>query len=252
MKKKKILYIALLAAFTISLCSSAHILAQYIDNETPFFSYKRFYAQLDMLTNTSDRADVRSDIRAFMRNLADGIRAISEGEPERARAKLLKALGIWPEYFGTYFLLARVSEDEGDYKLSAMFYKSYLNNLKAYSGGEYRVSGPLMKSMTPYNIEPHDEAYAAVRDRLKARGIDLAAVQPYYVMPNYFRTLMIVVIFGAGCAIAFYVIIPYLKRWRHMHNPPEGSWVCGRCAAYNLNIMIECEKCGRNRYKDKA
>lgn len=231
----------------LCLLFSSNTFAQYIDNENSFFSYKRFYAQLDMLNSISESRDVRNDIRDFARNLADGIYAISAGDPVKAKTKLLKALAIWPEYFGTDFLLARVNEDMGDYNLSARFYKSYLNKLRAYSEGRYRISGPHMRGITPYRIENYDDAYALVRDRLKARGIDLSAVQPFNTIPSFLRFLIILVMLGAVYAIIAYWVIPHIKRRQHINNPPEGSWVCKKCETYNSSIRKECEKCGEKR-----
>jgi len=221
--------------------------AQYLDNENSFFSYKRFYAQLDILNSVSENRDARSDIKDFMRNLADGIYAISADDPVKAKTKLLKALAIWPEYFGTDFLLARVNEDTGDYKLAARFYKSYLNKLKAFSEGRYRISGPIMRGITPYRIESYDDAYVLVRDRLKTRGIDLAVVQPFNTVSGLLRFLIIFVMLGAVYAIVAYGAIPYIKRRQYINNPPEGSWVCKKCETYNSNIRKECEKCGEEK-----
>ena len=244
-KEAYTLSMLLLSAIILNLYAPVPVIAQYIDNEKPFFSYERFYKQLDMLTNAAESGDIRSDIKAFMLNFADGIRAISAGDSEKAKKKLLKALSIWPEYFGADFLLARISEDTGNYKLSARFYKSYLNKLKAFSEGNYRISGPLMRGITPYQIENYDDAYALVRQRLKAHGIDLAVARPYYIMPSFYRLLIIIITLGLAYATAAYGIIPYIKRWVHINNPPQGSWVCTKCGTYNLNVRIECEKCGK-------
>ncbi len=248
MKKNiRIFSILFLAGLMLNVYSSIPALAQYIDNENSFFSYERFYAQLDILNAASESADVRADIKAFMLAFSGGIYDISAGDPEKAKKKLLKARALWPEYFGTDFLLARVNEDTGNYKLSARFYKSYLNELKAFSEGSYRISAPLMRRITPYRIENYDGAYILVRDRLKARGIDLAVVQPFYTMPGFFKLWIIFIILGVVYAIAAYGVIPYIKRWHHINNPPEGSWVCKKCGTYNLNVRIECEKCGERR-----
>lgn len=244
MNKKLFIAAWIIVAYLVSL---KFAFAQYLDNENSFFSYKRFYAQLDVLNSMSESKNVRSDIRDFMLKFADGIYAISAGEPAKAKEKLLKAAAIWPEYFGTYFLLARLNEDMGDYGLSARFYKSYLDKLKSFSEGKYRISGPLMRGITPYRIENYDNAYALVRDRLKARGIDLAATKPFETVPNFLRLLIMLVMFGAAYAIMAYRVIPYIRRRRHVNNPPEGSWVCKKCEAYNGNIRKECEKCGEKR-----
>ena len=219
--------------------------AQYLNDEDAFFSYERFYLKAAMLKDVSENRDIRRDVKAFMRNFSDGIYAIAAGDLKKAKTKLLKARAIWPEYFGADFLLARVSEDMHDYNLSAKFYKSYLNKLKALSEGNYRISGPLMIGITPYHIENYDDAYALVRERLKAHDIDLAVVQPYYAMPSFYKPWIIIIMLGLGYAAAAYGVIPHVKRWMHIKNPPQGSWACTKCGAYNLNVRMECEKCGK-------
>lgn len=236
----------LVVAWIIGLCLlfSGNTFAQNIDKENSFFSYNRFYLQLDILENASRDKDARGDVRAFLRNLADGILAISGGDLKKAKTELLIAREIWPEYFGTDFLLARVNEDTGNYQLAAKFYKSYLNNLRTFSEGGYRVSGSLMRGITPYRIENYDDAYASVQHRLKDHGIDLAVVQPFETPPGFLKYLPILIILGLVCAVVIYGVIPYIKRRHHINNPPEGYWVCKKCDAYNLNVRLECEKCG--------
>jgi tetratricopeptide (TPR) repeat protein len=241
MNKKHFLIAWIIGA---GLLFSINAYALYIDYEKPFFSYKRFYDQLDVLNAASASKDVRGDIKAFMRNLADGILAISGGDLKKAKEELLKAREIWPEYFGTDFLLARVNEDTGNYQLASKLYKSYLNNLKAFSEGRYRISGPLMRGITPYSIESYDDAYASVQHRLKDHGIDLAVVQPFEIPPGFVKYLPILVMLGLVYAVLFYGVIPYVKRRQHINNPPEGYWVCKKCDSYNLNVRLECEKCG--------
>src|SRR3989338_1722481 len=218
--------------------------AQYLNDEDTFFSYERFYLKAAMLKDVSENRDIRRDVKAFMQNFSDGIYAISAGDLKKAKIKLLKARTIWPEYFGTDFLLARVNEDMRDHNLSAKFYKSYLNKLKALSEGKYRISEPLIRRITPYGVERSEDAYVLVKYRLKDYyGIDLTAVRPFYTIPGFLKFLIIVVMLGSGYAIVAYGVVPYIKRSRHINNPPEGSWVCKKCGAYNINIRKECEKC---------
>jgi phage shock protein PspC (stress-responsive transcriptional regulator) len=220
--------------------------AQYIDDEYKFFSYERFYLKAEMLKNASGDRSVRRDVKAFMQNFSEGIYAISAGELKKAKTKLLKARAIWPEYFGTDFLLARINEDMRDYSLSAKFYKSYLNKLKALSEGRYRISEPFIRAITPYGVEKYDDAYILVKYRLKDYyGIDLAAVRPFYAISGFLSSLIVIIIFGMGYAIVVYTIVPYIKRRQHINNPPEGFWACKKCGTYNINIRKECEKCGK-------
>ena len=224
------------------------IFAQYLEDEDTFFSYERFYLKATMLKDVSTDRNIRGDIKAFMQNFSDGIYAISDGNLKKAKTKLLKARAIWPEYFGTDFLLARVNEDMLNYNLSAKFYKSYLNKLKDLSEGRYRISEPLIRGITPYGVERYEDAYVLVKYRLKDYyGIDLTAVRPFYTIPGFLKFLIIVVILGSGYAIVAYGVVPYIKRSRHINNPPEGSWVCKKCGAYNINIRKECEKCGEKK-----
>lgn len=223
------------------------LFAQDPDYEDNFFSYERFYLQAAMLKEASESADVRGNIKLYMRNFSDGVYAIGIGDLEEAKTKLLKAHTVWPEYFVTDFLLARVSEDMKEYKLSAQFYKSYLNKLKALSEGRYRVSGPLMLQITPYPIENYNDAHRLVKYRLDYYGIDLAKVRPFYTIPGFLRFLIVVVVLGSGYAIMAYRVVPYVKKRWSIINPQEGVWVCKKCGTPNINIRKECEKCGEKK-----
>ena len=221
------------------------LFAQYLNDEDAFFSYERFYLKAAMLKDVSENRDIRRDVKAFMRNFSDGIYAISAGDLKKAKIKLFKARAIWPEYFGTDFLLARVNEDMRDQSLSAKFYKSYLNKLKALSEGRYRISEPLIRGITPYGVERYEDAYVLVKYRLKDYyGIDLNTVRPFYAIPGFLRFLIIVAMLGSGYAIVAYAVVPYIRRRRHINNPPEGFWACKKCGTHNINIRKECEKCG--------
>lgn len=221
--------------------------AQHGNHEDELFSYDRYYLNAGMLREASKSGNVQGVIRAFMRNFSDGIYAISSGDLKKAKIKLLKARAIWPEYFGADFLLGMISEEAGDYGLAARFYKSYLIKLKALSGGEYRISEPIMRSITPYRIEDYDQAYVAVKYRLKDRGIDLSAVQPFYAIPGFIKFLLIIITLWAGYKLMSYKILPYFSRRQRIGHPPKGLWTCKKCAAFNLNILKECEKCGQKR-----
>jgi len=223
------------------------LFAQYPDDEDKFFSYERFYSKAAILEDVLDGGRVRSDIKAFMRNFSDGIYAISAGDPKKAKTKLLRARVIWPEYYGTDFLLARINEDMGNYNLSARFYKSYLNKLKDLSDGRYRISEAIIKGITPYGVENYHDAYEFVRYRLNDYGIDLAAVRPFYAISGFLRLLIMIIVLGSGYAIVTYVVVPYINKRQRINNPPEGFWTCKKCGTYNINIRKECEKCGETQ-----
>ncbi|MFH1594299.1 MAG: Ran-binding zinc finger domain-containing protein [Candidatus Omnitrophota bacterium] len=211
--------------------------------ENIFFSYERFYPQASVVKDPHRDGIVQTNISDFMQNYSDGIYAISAGETEKAKSNLLKARAIWPEYFGTDFLLARVNEDERHYGLSARFYKSYLNKLRSLSAGEYRVSEKLIETITPYKIENYDEAYIFVEERLMRYGIDLARVRPVYMILPFIKYLIIFFVIGTGCIAVVYKVIPYIKMRQLIKNPPEGFWVCSNCGTENTLLQKKCEKC---------
>lgn len=215
--------------------------------ENIFFSYEKFYPQACVVKDPPRDGIVQTNISAFMQNYSDGIYAISAGELEKAKIKLLKARVIWPEYFGTDFLLARVNEDEGHYVRSARFYKSYLNKLRSFSTGEYRVSGKFIESITPYQIENYNDAYIFVEERLRQYGIDLARVRPIYTILPFLKYLIIFFIIGTGYIAVAYKGIPYIKKRQLIKNPPEGFWVCNNCGTKNTLLQKKCEKC--NNFK---
>ena len=215
--------------------------------ENIFFSYERFYLQAGVVKDPPRDGIVQTNISTFMQNYSDGIYAISAGELEKAKIKLLKARVIWPEYFGTDFLLARVNEDEGHYGRSARFYKSYLNKLRSFSTGEYRVSEKFIETITPYQIENYNDAYIFVEERLRQYGIDLARVRPIYTILPFLKYLIIFFIIGAGYVVVVYKGMPYIKKRQRIKNPPEGFWVCNNCGTENTILQKKCEKC--NNFK---
>jgi len=236
-------------SFLVLICSlmPLSLFAQTLNDEDTFFSYERFYSEAGLLKNAAKDTSSRQDIRDFMRNFSDGISAISVGNLEKAKTDLLKARAVWPEYFGTDFLLARIHEDMKKYAVAAEFYKSYLDKLAALSEGKYRISEPLMRGISPYGVERYNDAYTMVKNRLRDRGIDLNAVRPFYSVPGFLKFLVLFIMLGAGYIAVARGIIPYIKRRRHISHPPEGIWICKKCGADNVNVRRECEKCGEKR-----
>jgi len=223
------------------------LFAQESAEEKIFFSYERFYLQTDVAKDPPRDGIVQINISDFMQNYSDGIYAVSAGKLEKAKIKLLKARVIWPEYFGPDFLLARINEDEGHYGLSARFYKSYLNKLRAFSTGEYRVSEKFIEAITPYRIESYNLARVLVEERLRKYGIKLARVRPVYVILPFLKYLIIFFIIAAGYVVVVYKGLPYIKKRQLIKNPPKGFWVCENCGTENTLLQKNCEKC--NNFK---
>ncbi|MBL7157045.1 MAG: hypothetical protein ISS92_02655 [Candidatus Omnitrophica bacterium] len=240
--RKKVLIISVFFTLACAWCS-LWLFAQESREENIFFSYERFYLQAGVIKDPPRDGIVQANISDFLQNYSDGIYAISAGKLKKAEAKLLKARVIWPEYFGTDFLLARVNEDEARYALAARFYKSYLNKLKSFFTGEYRFSEKFIEATTPYKVENYNDAYMLVEERLKRYGIDLARVRPIYTVLPFLKYLIIFFIIGAGYFAVVYKGLPYIKKQQLIKNPPEGFWVCNNCGTENTLLQKECEKC---------
>jgi tetratricopeptide (TPR) repeat protein len=212
-----------------------------------FFSYGRFVLNKDFIDSMPAEGKVQDVLNSFMVRFKDALSAISDGQLERAKKDLLNARKTWPEYFGVDFLLARIYEDQGDYGTAARYYKSYLNKLKDLHENRYRISGPLIRSLTPYGVEEYDLARELVKERLDNYGISLDGVFPVFTPPDFLLPSLLGIAAGGVYVLVYYWIWPYIRRKRRINNPPEGFWICRYCDTANPKLCRECERCGRLR-----
>lgn len=245
LKIKKASSTLILFLFIFFLISSGR--NAFTQEDNTFFSYKRFYLNRDVTEKFSSGGGAKNELLKFVKSYEDGLDAFSNGNFSEALEDFLKAREKWPEYYGTDFLIALTYERMGDYSKAARYYKTYLNKLRYLQEGEYRISGPLIISLTFGRIEPYERAREIIAEHLQIYGIDLNKVRPVYSLPFF----LIPIIAGLGIAVlyiyVFYHLIPYLKRLRRRLHPPEGYWVCPKCASQNTNLSKECEGCGRER-----
>ncbi|MGB2660829.1 MAG: hypothetical protein WBB86_01740 [Candidatus Omnitrophota bacterium] len=216
--------------------------AQY-DDEKAFFSYERFYDKSVVMEEPPRDGKLQKDISSFLNEFSMGIYAISEGDMEQAEEHLKEARAIWPEYFGTDFLLARINEDTGNVRLAARYYKSYLNKLRSFWQRENRISEKLIMSLTPYGVEDYEAAQEVIRRRLKGYGIDLDSVRPVYTVPPLVKTI---VLFSGAASIYIlivYVVLPYVRKRRRIASAPKGYWICPKCETENTTLQKECGIC---------
>ena len=227
-------------------CSSAP--AQNLQREqADFFSYKRFF--LNQRVVDSIRADgrIKKDLKIFAHDFTDGIYELSAENMPAAEKALLRARRIWPEYFGTDFLLALVYEKQEKYNTAARYYKSYLNKLKGFHAGKYRISGPIIRSFSPGGIERYESARELVRERLALYGIDLDKARPVFTPPDFVLPFIFIFVIITAFFVIQYKILPYFKRQQRINNPPEGFWICRHCGTANPDLRKECAECGRPR-----
>ena len=217
---------------------------EYFD-EDKYFSYERFFLDREVIDNIPGDSRAQKDLKNFAFYLNEALYAISTGDLDKAKKSLLKAHRIWPEYFATDFLLGQVYEEEGNYKKAARYYKSYLNKLKKFHAGEYRISEPIIRYFASDNIELYEPARDVIEKRLMQRGISLKRVRPAIVLPEFILPLILIVVLGIIYAAFVYGFWPFVKEMRRINNPPEGFWVCRACGTANTELNKVCEKCGR-------
>ncbi|MFH1665319.1 MAG: hypothetical protein ABIA77_04135 [Candidatus Omnitrophota bacterium] len=215
------------------------------EDRSAFFSPERLTLNEMVLDNTSDESGLKNDLASFAGNYNRGMDSIFGGDIENAKESFLAAREAWPEFFWTDLMLALIDEWSGDHPAAARYYKSYLNKLKDFHRGHYRISGPLIRSHALSGIERYEPARDIVRDRLEALGIDLDKVRPVSSFPNFFLP-------GAGLVSVLMLwalvrnrLIPYLRLRERVKHPPEGFWGCPGCGAIIPDLVKECAKCGK-------
>lgn len=226
-----------------AVCFSSRAFAE----EEEFFSYERFFLNQALVDRIPSTSRAQEDVRQFSEKYTRGIYKLSSGDLDEAEKDLTEARKIWPEYFGTDFLLALVYEEKGDYTTASRYYKSYLNKLRNYQSGNYRISAPLIFSITSFEIEPYDYAHKMVENRLALQGLDLGGVSPMFATPTFIIPILSFSMIIFLCLISYYRIWPYIKREYRRHNPPEGFWICSHCDNANTDLDKECQECRRPR-----
>ena len=234
----------ILILFFLSNTSIAFPEEQGLD-ERHFFSYKRFFLKTGILGENTEKGGTRADIERFVAKFNGGLYAMSAGEIGQAKEDFLKARSIWPEYFGSDFMLARAYEESGDVNTAARYYKSYLNKLKTFYSGGYRISAPMIRRLMEYDIEPYSVANSLVRERLSRHGISVEAVRPAIFVPKFIFYIIAFLIGIIAYISTIRWILPYHKEQKRIKNPPEGFWICKYCHTTNPELNKVCEHCNR-------
>ncbi|MGB2600971.1 MAG: hypothetical protein WBD12_03025 [Candidatus Omnitrophota bacterium] len=215
--------------------------------EEEFFTYRRFFLKQGLIDRMATDGRTQEDLNRFYNSFTDGIYAISADNLSEAEKDLELARSIWPEYFGTDFLLGLVHEKLGEYQLSARYYRSYLNKLKDLEQGRYRISEPLIRSLNPMGIESYDFAQEMVTDRLATYGINLGEVRPVITLPEFLFPLLVILVLIVVYVGIQYWVWPSMKRQYRINHPPEGFWVCRHCGSDNPDTAKVCSDCNHPR-----
>ncbi len=215
--------------------------------EDAFFSYKRFFINERAVSVEKDQSLVERDIGTFIEKFNKGLYDFSAGDIPGAKKNLREARRLWPEYYATDFLLARLYEESGEFEIAARYYRSYLAKLDRLRSGAYRFTGPIMIRLNPGGIESYDAAYGYVKKRMEQRGVDIDKVVPAFDPPG---PIIFLIIALPGVIVILFIYRKAAGFWRkqkRIMDTPEGFWTCRNCGAYNPLLRNECEQCGHKK-----
>ena len=242
MKRYGFLALIFIFAAGLYICTVIHAEDPYPQQK--FFTIERFSLAANLLDAITLKPGLREDIKKFANYFRDGIYALSNGKYRIALDNLYKARRIWPEYFGTDFLIALALEKKGDIRKAARFYKGYLDKLRIFELGHYPISAPLIRTLSLSSIDNYSESNQRVAYHLKKYDIDLTRINPPVFISDFVKIALLLFLILIAGIIARYTIVPYLEIRNRIKRAAPGYWVCRKCGELNLDLVNECDKCG--------
>ena len=233
--------------FIAVICSSLCIFGQNRFVQREFFSYERFALSMQILDAIARKPGSRSDIKAFAIYFNGGIYALSGEKYSVALSKFYKARSVWPEYYGTDFLIALTYERNGNIRKASRFYKGYLDKLDTLESGHFPISAPLINALNADDMDNYRESKAIIEEHLITYGIKLDDVKTPFFIAGFVKSVFIIFILIVLLLAGYYFIWPYFKKQNRIKNPPSGFWICRNCEEENPDPVKECSKCGRLR-----
>jgi tetratricopeptide (TPR) repeat protein len=212
-----------------------------------FFTPRRLYLRSEFVDSIDRDGRTREELVNFALSYERGLDSYAGREFDQAMEYFLSARKAWPEYFYNDLLIGLALEQLGEYDRAARFYKSYLNKLRKFHEGEYRISSPIILGISSGRIESYDAAYEAVAERLAGYGIDIRRVSPIYTPPFFLIPISIFIFLVGLYIMVTRLLIPFIRKKDRQMHPPEGFWACRKCGAYNPELARECGNCGKIR-----
>lgn len=218
-----------------------------------FFTTKRFALKTEVIRSMSVEDQVQKGLKDFSVIFARALDEFMAGDISAAEADLLRAREMWPEFFGTDFVLALLCEQKRDMATAARYYKSYLNKLGNLNDGRHGISAAVIKSLMPYGVETSDMAGILVGDRLAGYGIDLENVYPMIIVPSFAYQTAGLIAAMIVLSVVWVWLRTLIRRHYRMARVPEGFWICRNCEAENPYPNKICQECGKGtREKPKG
>ncbi len=240
----KIRIAACVLVFAAFLCASISSPGQDAYTQKKFFTAERFYVSAELLAAFTADPGARKDIKVFTEHFTGGVYALSIEDYRAALNNLYKARRVWPEYYGTDFLIALALEGIGDTRKAARFYKGYLDKLRILESGHYPISASLIRALNVGSIDNYAESSRRIEHHLARYDIDLARVKPPTFIPDFAKNAFFIFLLIVAGFIANYTVVPYLKMRDRIKNAAPGYWVCRKCGEANPDLVKECAKCG--------
>lgn len=218
-------------------------------DEQDFFSFKRYRATYSYFSKYQnvDLSDAGAPARAVQRmgtHLVRGFDALNEDKPDAALVEFKIAARAVPEYFHTDFFIALTYDAMGDTQNAARYYKSYLNKLKKYWDGLYRLTSPIIKKTVSFDIPGYKEANELISQRMAASGIDMEKVSS-----GKHHLLYLIVFMTAVFGVSAYMLITSGPAKRALYGikavfyGEKDRWICRSCGKENSNINVVCWGC---------
>ena len=222
---------------------------QATSDDSEFFSYKRFLLNTQAIDAMPATSGTGRDLKKFVKDFTDGVYLLSGRQAEKALVEFSAARKIWPEYFGTDFLIALSYEELGDVETAARFYKSYLIKLRNFHVGHNRISAPIIQILSRGEIEGYPLAKKLVEDRLAAEGIQLARVRPAATTTNLPVYIAILIVLVSVYLIIVRIVVPLFRKRKLRKLVPEGFWLCEHCGTVSPDLSKVCIECQHPRKK---
>lgn len=239
-----IISIALIQPFILSA-------QEYPNDEYNFFSLQKYgytylyfyrFQQLDLRTAGLAQRRVKELAKKFVK----GFDALREGKTDKAISQFKQISRVLPEYFHIDFIIALSYEKKGDFKNAARFYKSYLEKLKKFDNGMYRLTQPLIEKTVNFNIPGYEKAEDLIEQRMAKYGINMQKVSLGHY-PPLLIIIIIVIMVGALLCLASKADpvkrILYKAKAELSHS--KECWICIYCGKENANINTICYNCGK-------
>jgi len=225
----------------------ATLFANAVPANKDFFSCGRFFINTQIIDQVSSGEKMANEIKKFAGIFTDGVYLYSGEHFDKAKEKFFTARRIWPEYYGTDFMLALTFEGEGNIKTAARFYKSYLQKIRDFHAGKYKISAPIIRFISVGEIERYSSAEKMVKEHLLAYGIHLDKVRP---APSGMGLTVFFAVLAGLIALYFAItraVMPYYRKKRRMKKVREGFWYCKHCGAISPDLSNVCTECLRGR-----